>query len=540
MILQFNCVLERIEDLKVLVINGSPKGENSNTMKLTQAFLDGAAWSDAEIIYVTKVEVKNCLGCYACWNKTPGKCVLKDEMNDILPKLISADTITWSFPLYYFGIPGNLKTIIDRQLPLNLPFMAKAKESGGHPSHYDLKKQRHVVISTCGFWTAKGNYDAVEAMFNHYYGTGNYSTIICGQGELFRVPELRKRTDEYLEIVRRAGMEFAAGNIHNETQIELSEPLYPRDVFEKMADFSWGITENENMPNDDSFSFTSQMAALYRPDGIERVLEMYFTDIDKTYQVLFTKHDSEVIKDNFQKHTTRIETPYALWRSIARGEISGQEALFQRQYKVLGDFEIMLKWDELFGRAGPPKTPAGEMRRKPNMLILLAPWIVIWVAMPINTAAGGVAGIVAAASLPLIWLLFRPIVFEQVSVPLIAGLSLAVLLGADARIVVSASYLAFGVMWFVGAFTKIPLSAFYSAANYGNDKAFANPLFMRTNRILTGAWGILYLITSIWTYILMGTSLSGYTGLINSILPALMGIFTIWFQRWYPAWRASV
>ena len=525
--------------MKIIVINGSPKGENSNTLKLTHAFLDGAAWSDVEIIDVSKADVEGCLGCFACWNKTPGKCVLIDDMSEILTKIIAADIIIWSFPLYCFGIPGNLKNLIDRSLPLNLPSMAEDNDSGGHPSRYDLTKQRHVVISTCGFWTAEGNYDAVAAMFDHYYGKGNYSTILCGQGELFRVPELRSRTDEYLEIVYSAGMEFANGSIHKETQAKLSEPLYPRDVFEKMANASWSIAESESTPSDDSINFTTQMAALYRPDGNERVLEMYYHDINKTYQILLTKHGSEVITDNFVEYTTRIETPYAVWRSIAKGEISGQEALFQRQYKVLGDFDIMLKWDELFGKNTSRKAPICEGQRKPNMLVLLAPWIIIWTAIPINTVVGCVAGIIAASLIPLFWLIFRPIVFEQISTPLIVGLSLAALLGADTRIIVPASYLAFGILWLIGAFTKKPLTAYYSAANYGNDKAFSNPLFIRTNRILTAAWGVLYLITPIWTYVLMGTSLSSYIGLINSILPALMGIFTMWFQRWYPAWWAS-
>ncbi len=60
-----------------------------------------------------------------------------------------------------------------------------------------------------------------------------------------------------------------------------------------------------------------------------------------------------------------------------------------------------------------------------------------------------------------------------------------------------------------------------------------------TNRILTAAWGILYLLTPIWTYFIMQTSAGSYVGAINSVLPALMGIFTAWFQKWYPKHVAS-
>ena len=98
-----------------------------------------------------------------------------------------------------------------------------------------------------------------------------------------------------------------------------------------------------------------------------------------------------------------------------------------------------------------------------------------------------------------------------------------------------ASYGAFCLIWLAGAFTKTPLSAYYSAASYGGGRAFGNPLFMRTNRILTAVWAALYLVTPIWTYFLMGTRAAAYTGLINSVCPALLGLFTAWFQKWYPA-----
>ncbi len=246
-------------------------------------------------------------------------------MGEILAKIIAADVIVWSFPLYYFSVPGGLKNLIDRQLPLNLPFMVEGDESGGHPSRHDLSHQRHLVISTCGFWTAKDNYDSVSSMFDHFCGAGNYTTILCGQGELFRVPELKERTDAYLEVVRRAGGEFAAGGIMAETQEELAQPLYPREVFEAMADESWGVAKDEapGTPADESLAFTKQMAALYRPDGTDRILEFYYTDRDKTYQILLTKEGSKVITEGFLPYTTRIETPFSVWRSISRNEISG-------------------------------------------------------------------------------------------------------------------------------------------------------------------------------------------------------------------------
>lgn len=523
--------------MKVLVINGSPKSENSNTIKLTNAFLDGTKWADVETINVAKASVKPCLGCYACWEKTPGKCVINDGMAEILKKLISSDIIIWSFPLYYFSVPGALKNIIDRQLPINLPFMSAESESGSHPQRYDLSHQRHIVISTCGFWTIDSNYDGVISMFDHFLGEGRYTKIFSGQGELFRVPELAAKTGAYLELVRQAGSEYASGGVSVETLSELSTPLYTREVFEKMADASWQIADDNGDVIDDGLSFTKQMSALYTPDGKERVIEFFYTDINKTYQVLLTPKGEEVIADNFKEYTTRIETPLTVWRAIARGEISGPEAMFLHQYKVLGDFEVMLKWDDLFGgnTSAPTTAKPDAKTRKTNMTVLLIPWIIIWALLSVDAKLGGIAGICAAALIPLMWLKFRPVIYEQVSIPLVTLISLLALLGVNTNTVLLVSYALFGVLWLTSSFFKTPLTAYYSKENYGGDSALKNPLFMYTNKVLTIAWGVLYMLTPIWTYFIMGTILAPYSGLINSVVPALMGAFTIWYQKWLPA-----
>ena len=225
--------------MKVLVINGSPKGKNSNSYKLAQAFLEGMrletadreeAW-EAEEIQVNRLDIKPCLGCFSCWNKTPGKCCIGDSMPEVIEKLLWADITVWSFPLYYFSVPGGVKNLIDRQLPMVLPFMVERKDAAGngsHPTRYDMSGKRTVVISTCGFYTAEGNYDGVRSLFDHMCGKDNYTAVFCGQGELFRVPELSRRTSEYLENVKRAGKEYiASGSITEETEEKLEQLLYP-------------------------------------------------------------------------------------------------------------------------------------------------------------------------------------------------------------------------------------------------------------------------------------------------------------------------
>lgn len=344
--------------MNILVINGSPKGEHSNTLQLTNAFLDGISCAqkdnlpDIELLNIAQMNINSCLGCFSCWEKTPGKCCIYDDMQIVIEKLLWADLTIWSFPLYYFSLPGKLKTVIDRQLPLTLPFMMSNVEGGSHPSRYDMSGKKTVLVSTCGFYTADSNYKSVIEQFDKICGKGNYTTIFCGEGELFRVPELSSRIDEYLATVRQAGQEYVSGGISEETNAKLQELLFPREVFERMADASWGITQSGEK-EDPSLAFTKQMAALYNPvaySGTDIILDMDYTDIGKRYRIILGKTESRVIEQFNEKPTTVIHTPYHVWQSIAAGEIGGADALMKHLYSVEGDFDLMLKWNSYFGQ----------------------------------------------------------------------------------------------------------------------------------------------------------------------------------------------
>lgn len=541
--------------MNILVINGSPKDVASNTYRLTAAFLDGMRQELRDIhikeLSISRMDIRPCLGCFSCWNRTPGQCCVQDDMKQVIQDLLWADVTVWSFPLYYYSVPGPLKNLIDRQLPMLLPFMeeeAGQVGSGGHPARYDMSGKKTVVISTCGFYTAKGNYDGVYSLFDHLCGRGNYTTVFCGQGELFRVSELSARTGEYLSYVKQAGREYAGGGISSQTRELLDQLLLPRETFEACADASWGIDrdgakEGGNGPakkESDTLIFTRQMAALYRREsypGKDIVLEMCYTDVGESCQILLGKDGSHVYTDGHLTPTTKIETPVTVWRSIAAGEIRGDEAMMQGLYKVKGDFALMLKWDTYFGGSRPQtkRTETAPAQKNTNMNIMLIPWIVLWTVPAIHKQWGCLISIGVCALVPLIFYRNRKTVYDILTNALVTGASVAMLAGCSEKWMLPLSYLLFGAMWLASCLGKVSLTANYSMNSYGGEDALQNPLFLKTNRILTVLWGVLYLFTSGFTWFLMRTPVSSAVGLINSVLPILMGIFTVWFQKWYPA-----
>ena len=106
--------------MNVLAINGSPHMGDGNTAIILNSFLDGMSEAGAivELFYTRKLKIGPCNGDMSCWFKNPGKCGQADDMQMLHPKIKEVDVIVWASPVYYAGITGPLKNLMDRQLPL--------------------------------------------------------------------------------------------------------------------------------------------------------------------------------------------------------------------------------------------------------------------------------------------------------------------------------------------------------------------------------------------------------------------------------------
>lgn len=98
----------------VLILAGSPR-LNGNSSILSDEFARGAeeAGCKVEKIQVQRKHVAGCLGCNSCYRNN-GECVLKDDMAEIREKMIAADVIVLSSPIYFYSMTSQLKAVIDR------------------------------------------------------------------------------------------------------------------------------------------------------------------------------------------------------------------------------------------------------------------------------------------------------------------------------------------------------------------------------------------------------------------------------------------
>jgi len=123
----------------VLVISTSLRAK-SNSDILTERLIAGAtdAGHEVEHISLKGKKLGFCTGCLAC-QKTR-KCVLNDDANIIAEKILSADTVVFVTPIYYYEMSGQMKTLLDRLNPLypsdykfrNVYMMSVAAEDDPH------------------------------------------------------------------------------------------------------------------------------------------------------------------------------------------------------------------------------------------------------------------------------------------------------------------------------------------------------------------------------------------------------------------------
>jgi multimeric flavodoxin WrbA len=217
--------------MKMLVVQGSPRGGHGNTEILAQAFVEGAkdaGAAAADSVYLKEKNIKHCIGCFTCWTRTPGVCVHHDDMPELLLKVREADVLVLATPLYYFTVSGFMKGFMDRTLPLAQPFMEIKGGRCSHPPRYGSGLQHMVLISNCGF-PEQSHFSGLKETFRtmvHGDGLDLKGMVCCAGGELLKAEETRASYEWYLDAVRKAGAEVVReGKISDATQALLDRPL---------------------------------------------------------------------------------------------------------------------------------------------------------------------------------------------------------------------------------------------------------------------------------------------------------------------------
>jgi multimeric flavodoxin WrbA len=232
--------------MKITVFNGSPRGKRGTTNVLVQEFLAGAMEAGAEVenIFLVEKDIKHCLGCVACWVKTPGRCVQDDDMEAMIEKFIGSDVSVFATPVHIDNVSGILKNFIDRLITTRMPHFEI--HSDGETRHLNRYEQHNkiMMISSCGY-PEQSQFQVIRLWFKRF--SRNFDMEIAG--EIYRSwgwllkgqdDELKPRIDAYKSLLKKAGREVAGSlKLSEETAAELEKPILPTEMHLEISNKRW-------------------------------------------------------------------------------------------------------------------------------------------------------------------------------------------------------------------------------------------------------------------------------------------------------------
>ncbi len=219
--------------MKILVFNGSPKGEKSDTMHITRAFLEGmkeVSEQEIQLIHVIDKHIEYCRGCFAC-KRNGGTCIHDDDMRPILDEILDSDVLLFNYPLYCYGMPAPMKTLLDRTMPLSSMAMRKVGDRYEHICQADFSRLRYVMICGCGFPNSKHNFEPAVAQFKLLFPQG-HTILTVPESPMFNAPEAAIVTAPRLERIKQAGQQYAEkGKIEASLLDEITSPMIPEEQY---------------------------------------------------------------------------------------------------------------------------------------------------------------------------------------------------------------------------------------------------------------------------------------------------------------------
>ena len=539
---------------KILILNGSPRGLKGNTQILVNHFMEGykSVRDHVQVkqVALTQMDIKPCTGCFGCWTKSPGACVLKDDMEVLFKDYIDADLVVWATPLYHYGMTSIMKKFVERTLPLSDPKIEKIGDKYTHPERFDLN-QKHVLISNCGFPEMQ-NFNVITKSFERITG-GPITSVLCVMGEILSQKPLRSRFNWYLDAVKNAGSEVATiKEISEETGEILGKCLLPVEEFVDMANISWDIKDDhandprgvEAVNGKKGFQFLKLMNYSFNPSAandLEVVLEMEFTDTQEVCQFHIRDNTSRLIEGSDGVYTTKIITTYETWLDISEGRLDGAEAMLQGLYKVKGDLGFMMKLSQLYGEGVEEVHAPLEnkkilgLARSKWMGITFIPWSLSWMFFGNNPLLGVWLPMLIMVGILLIKGREKAVTyFEQTSALYFMVVGIMTLLGV-AIPSSQATLLNFFVLACIWGFSVVSgnaLTSDYSLYDQEEDLR-GNVIFDKTNDHLTLLWSGLFVMQGVFFYNLEAMNLNRFSPLLYVLLLAA-GKFTQWYSRWYP------
>lgn len=378
----------------IVALNGSPHAGIGNTALMIEMLRPPLAQEgfELEVIDLAGRDIQYCVGCGFCMER--GGCWIDDEHRGIVNKLLAADGIILACPVYFFHVPGQMKTFIDRSLafghkprPIWKPGLAISVSAG--LGETDTATYLSFVLRTYGAFPV-GALTAIAVQMGQFLGKESVEARAEDLArDLARAIKEKRRypaTDRDLRyyqfmgnlvrsqrdtIMKHDYKHWQEQGFYQgfEAYIQQKTTGTPHDPGLREAWIKEMIEEQKARKRATAAEAKEKMGSGAPPaKSCKELLQrmpMGFSPTaagDLKARVQFEVSGEE----NFTAHLAMsegkcvyhegpaedpnliIKTPADVWLKISRGELNGQKAFLERLYQVEGDMTLLLKLNNLF------------------------------------------------------------------------------------------------------------------------------------------------------------------------------------------------
>ena len=353
--------------MKILALNSSPRiDSHSKTKLLLNALTEGMsrAGGDVEVVDLKKKKIRQCIGCFTCWTRTPGVCVQKDDMSEeLFPKWMDAELIVYATPVYHWTINASIKTFIERTLPGTEPFFVKDGERWKHPVRH--KHHRYVALAVAAF-PEDEVFSQVSSYFRFVYGDQLVAEIYRSASEMIVQPFNHDILEDILDATKQAGEEIVRSlAVTAETRARITQSVGDFESFAQVGNAMWKTCIAEEITPQEM----EKKGVIPRPDSVETFMQIM--------QMAFNRQEADGTKMNIQfvfngNHpgscffaiengtcTTHpgkadnpdltIDAPFDVWMDIITGKADGQQMFENGICRAGGDVFLLAQMNRLFG-----------------------------------------------------------------------------------------------------------------------------------------------------------------------------------------------
>lgn len=177
--------------MKILAISCSPRIKG-NTVTILEEALRGARdeKADVELYSISGKNIQPCDGCWDC--ARTGQCHIADDMQELYEKMVKADGIIFGTPIYYWGMTGQAKTLMDRTIALSKP-------------------GRNLTNKVAGVVVVAGSLGLVDALKDYSYFFVQRRMLPANHVAAYVTkPEETKNMEQCMQAAHRLGRQVVA------------------------------------------------------------------------------------------------------------------------------------------------------------------------------------------------------------------------------------------------------------------------------------------------------------------------------------------